>query len=104
MAYNETDIWDNEAVTGPEVTSTDVAFGDDARGFAAYMLLVGTGGTYAVDLWLWGAFREVKTGTLTDGQVQIVDFDFAGPKVQVRVTPGGAGTLYGRLEAYGLKK
>jgi hypothetical protein len=104
MAYNETDIWDGLAVTASEETSTDVGFGDDARGFAVYMLLTGVAGTYAVDVWLWGAFREVKTGSLTDGQVQIVDFDFAGPKVQVRVTPAGGGTLYGRVEAYGLKK
>lgn len=104
MAYNETDIWDNQAVTASEETSTDVGFGDDVRGFAVYMLLVGVGGTYAVDVWLWGDWREAKTGSLTSGQLQIVDFDFAGPKVRVRVTPSGAGTLYGRVEAYGLKK
>ncbi len=105
MAFNETDIWDNLAVsTATEETSTDVDFGDDVRGFAVYLLLTGTGGTYAIDMWLWGAFREIKPGTLTDGVVQLVDVDLAGPKVQVRVTPTGDGVLYGRVEAYGLKK
>jgi hypothetical protein len=104
MAHNETDIWDSLAVTASEETSTDVSFGDDVRGFCTYMLLTGVGGTYAVDLWLWGDWREAKTGTLTDGQLQIVDFDLAGPKARVRVTPAGVGTLYGRVEAYGLAK
>jgi hypothetical protein len=92
-------LWDAEAVTGPEVTSEEVTF-QNIRGVSFSILLEGSDGTYIVEVYKFGDWRTLQTGTLTTDELKVIDVDFALTRARLKVTPAGAGTLHADATTY----
>lgn len=75
-----------------EATSKTVHFrGNEKETFT--IKATGSAGTYAIDEWVNGAWLQIDTGALVDGDTMIVTIYDVVRKARVRVTTGAVAVL-----------